>query len=99
MNERVGCSWLSEDPDTAHARHESPKSAIWHDSHGDDMSNCDSWLCVCGQTDSRGGTWETSDERGHPKEPTATWNGHVTCTTCGRIYNREGIAISGPDNS
>jgi len=97
--ERVGCSWLSEDPDTTQARRESPDSAAWHDQHGDDFSKCDSWLCVCGKTDSRGGSWETTDNRGFVREPTAGWNGHVKCTTCGRVYNREGIAIHSPGNS
>jgi hypothetical protein len=96
MIERAACSWLSEHPDTAQARRESRDTATWHDSHGDDLSKCDSWLCVCGHTDSRGGSWETTDEKGHRREPTAGWNGHIKCTNCGRVYNRDGIVISSP---
>lgn len=96
MIERAACSWLSEDADTAQARRESPDTASWHDSHGDSLSSCDSWLCVCGHTDSRGGSWDTTDARGLVSEPTASWEGHVKCTNCGRIYNRDGIAISSP---
>jgi hypothetical protein len=99
MIESAVCSWLSEDADTAQARRESPDSALYHDAHGDDLTKCDSWLCVCSRSDSRGGSWETTDERGNPREPTAGWNGYVTCTNCGRIYNRDGLAIKGPDNS
>src|SRR5438552_1463839 len=94
--ERAACTWQSEDADTAQARRESPDSAAWHDSHGDDLSRCDSWLCVCGKTDSRGGSWQTSDARGMPMEPTARWSGHVTCLACGRVYSREGVAINSP---
>ena len=96
MIERAACSRLSEDLDTAQARRESPDIATWHDSHGDDLSTCDSWLRVCGNTDSRGGSWETTDERGFGREPTAIWEGHVKCTNCGRIYNRDGIVVNSP---
>lgn len=97
MIERVACSWQSEDADTAMARRESPDSALFHDnSHGDDLSKCDAWLCVCQSTDSRGGSWETTDELGRLREPTAGWNGHVKCTNCGRIYSRYGESVSSP---
>lgn len=92
MIERAGCSWQSEDADTAMARRESPDSALFHD----DLSKCDAWLCVCQTTDSRGGSWETTDELGILREPTAGWRGHVKCTICGRIYNRDGMSVSSP---
>lgn len=85
MTERVGCSWLREDRDTSRARRDYPDSAAWHDSHGDDFSKCDSWLCVCGRTDSRGGSWEYDEK-----------SGNVTCTECGRVYDRTGLAIGRP---
>jgi hypothetical protein len=56
--ERAACSWMTEDVRTERARREFTESAVFHDAHGDDLSKCDSWLCVCGRTDSRGGSWE-----------------------------------------
>jgi hypothetical protein len=97
MQERVGCSWLSEDRATSRARAEAGDSAAWHDAHGDDFSRCDSWLCVCGHSDSRGGTWQTSDAAGKPVEPTGSWAGHIACLACGRVYTRDGVAVRSPN--
>jgi len=52
--------------------------------------------CVCGKTDPHGGSWETTDRAGNPVEPTSAWLGYVRCTECGRIYDAEGVAVSGP---
>jgi hypothetical protein len=62
MIEHAGCSWRSEDRKTAAARERFAESAAFHNAHGDDLSECDSWLCVCGKTDSRGGTWENVED-------------------------------------
>lgn len=95
MIERVACSWRNENGPTSAAREKFADSAAFHDAHGDDMTECDSWLCVCGRSDSRG-SWETCDKAGKPTEPTSGWAGHLRCTSCGRVYDREGLAISGP---
>jgi len=92
--EHVGCSWLSENRATSIARDNFASSASSHDAHGDDFTTCDSWLCVCGATDSRGGSWETCDTAGRPIEPVRGWLGHLRCATCGRVYDREGYAVS-----
>lgn len=92
MIERAACSWMTEDRRTERARREFGDSAAFHNAHGDDLSKCDSWLCVCGQTDSRGGSWEdlaVAAPRGRAKS-------HLRCTECGRIYDDEGVVISGP---
>src|SRR5687767_10578033 len=73
FRERAGCSWFSEA--IGDARSQFPADAAYHDKHGDDLTKCDSWLCVCGHTDSRGGSWETCDETGAPMEPTNDWPG------------------------
>jgi hypothetical protein len=99
MVERVGCSWLSEDRATSHSRAGAPDSAQWHDAHGEDFTRCDAWLCVCGRTDPRGGTWQTSDIAGKPVEPTGQWAGHMTCLECGRVYDRSGLAVSSSDEA
>jgi hypothetical protein len=93
--EHVGCSWRSESRETSAARHDFASSAEWHDAHGEDFTKCDSWLCVCGVTDSRGGSWVTCDVDGRAIEPDASWLGHQKCISCGRVYNREGYALSG----
>lgn len=97
MIERAACSWRSEDRRTAVARGEFADSAAFHDAHGDDLTKCDSWLCVCGKTGPHG-SWETTDRAGNPTEPSAEWMGYVKCTECGRVYDDEGVAISGPGN-
>src|SRR5688500_18804384 len=91
FRERAGCSWFSEA--NGHAREQDPASARHHDRHLDDLAACDSWLCVCGGTDSRGGSWETCDETGRPMEPTVEWPGNLLCTACGRIYARNGDVL------
>ena len=96
MRERVGCSWLSEDRATSRARAEAQASAAWHDMHGDDFSRCDSWVCVCGRTDTRGGSWQTCDVGGKAMEPTESWRGHMACLACGRVFARNGLAVRGP---
>lgn len=98
MVERAGCDWQSEDGRTAAARHEFANSAAFHDAHGDDLTRCDSWLCVCGRTDPHG-SWATTDRAGKPVEPTtADWLGYIKCTECGRVYDREGVAVRGPES-
>ncbi len=98
--ERVGCSWQNEDRRTSAARRDFADSAAFHDAHGDDLSKCDAWVCVCGKTDPHGGSWETTNRAGRPVEPTtADWLGYVKCTECGRVFDREGMAISGPGPS
>src|SRR5438067_187718 len=94
--ERVGCSWLSEDRATSMARDDFASSAAWHDGHGDDLAKCDSWLCVCGGTDRRGGTWETCDVTGLLTEPVSSWLWHQRCSRCGRVYDSAGYAVRGP---
>ena len=94
--EHVGCSWRSESRETSVSRRDFASSAAWHDAHGEDFTKCDSWLCVRGATDSRGGSWETSDAAGRVVEPDTSWLGHQKCSSCGRVYDREGIAIRGP---
>jgi len=69
---------------------------MFHDAHGDDLSLRDAWLCVCGKTDTHGGSWETTNRAGAPIGPTtADWLGYVRCTECGRVYDREGMASVG----
>lgn len=97
MTERVGCSWLSEDARTAGARRRFADATAFHDAHGDDLSKCDAWLCVCGKTDPHG-SWETTDDAGNPVEPTREWRGHQRCTACGRVYDRTGYAVSRPES-
>jgi hypothetical protein len=99
MQERVGCSWLNEDRATSRARTEARDSATRHDAHGEDFSRCDSWLCVCGRTDSRGGTWQSSDAAGNAVEPSNSWLGHMSCLECGRVYTREGLVVRRPDTA
>lgn len=98
MIERVGCSWFSEDRQTTIARHQSPRSAAYHDERGDDLTKCDAWVCVCGMTDTRGGSWETTNRAGVPVEPTPSeWLGYMKCTSCGRLYDESGLAVTGPE--
>jgi hypothetical protein len=92
--EHVGCSWRSESRETLAARRNFASSAAWHDAHGDDFTKCDAWLCVCGATDSRGGSWETTDAAGNTVQPNASWGGYQKCTSCGRAYDRDGRALS-----
>ena len=77
-----------------HARQRFPDSALHHDEHGDDLTRCDAWLCVCGQTDDHGGSWETCNEAGTPMEPTEDWPGTMLCTECGRVYARNGYVLT-----
>lgn len=96
MVERAACSWRSEDRRTATARGKFADSAAFHDAHGDDLTKCDSWLCVCGKTDPHG-SWETTNRAGVEVEPTAAdWLGYVKCSECGRVYDREGMVVGGP---
>ena len=97
MIERVACSWHNEDGPTSAAREKFADSAAFHDAHGDDMTECDSWLCVCGRTDSHG-SWEASDKVGKQMEPTGAWAGHLRCTSCWRVYDREGYLVSNPES-
>ncbi|HZP97050.1 MAG TPA: hypothetical protein VFC31_12010 [Candidatus Limnocylindria bacterium] len=95
MIERAACSWMTEDRKTERARREFADSAAFHDAHGDDLSKCDSWICVCGRTDSRGGSWEQLEvaaPRGGAKV-------NLRCNECGRIYDDEGVVIGGPDGT
>src|SRR5438067_8620577 len=92
IRERAGCSWQSERAHDDRQRY--PNAAAQHDLHRDDLSQCDSWLCVCGRTDARGGTWETTDEQGRAAEPLAGWAGHVSCTECRRVYDPAGFVVS-----
>lgn len=98
MIERAACSWRSEDRRTAVARREFADSAAFHDAHGDDLTKCDSWLCVCGKTDPHG-SWETTDRLGHAIEPTSEWVGYVRCTSCGRVYEQDGAVVNRPGAS
>jgi hypothetical protein len=99
VTERVGCSWQSEDRRTSVARRNFSESAAFHDAHGDDLSKCDASVCVCGKTDPHGGSWETTNRAGELVEPTeAKWIGYMTCTACGRVYDREGVAVRGPES-
>lgn len=91
----VGCSWRSESRETAIARDKFASGAAWHDAHGEDFTKCDAWLCVCGATDARGGSWETCDVAGRAIEPAEGWLGHVKCTRCGRVYDHKGYAAKG----
>lgn len=93
MIERAACSWLSEDHKTFVARGSYADSAAFHDAHGDDLTKCDSWVCVCGKTDSRGGSWETIETG----QRTPAASAQVRCNECGRIYDDEGIALKGPE--
>jgi hypothetical protein len=94
--ERVGCSWQREDRPTSTARRDFADSAAFHDAHGDDLSKCDSWVCVCGRTDSRGGSWEqlevATPVRGGARV-------QLRCTECGRVYDDEGVAVTGRGGS
>lgn len=98
MIQRVGCSWQSEGRPTSTARRSFADSAAFHDAHGDDLSKCDAWVCVCGKTDPHGGSWESCDESGREMEPTTDWGGYQKCTACGRVYNREGMVVPGPES-
>lgn len=99
MIERVGCSWQSEDCRTSVARRNFADSAQFHDAHGDDLSKCDAWICVCGKTDPHGGSWETTNRAGVALEPTtAEWLGYVKCAACGRVYDHEGVAVRGSES-
>lgn len=93
MIERAACSWMTEDRRTERARREFTDSAAFHNAHGDDLSRCDSWLCVCGRTDSRGGSWEQLEVpilvRGGAKA-------QLRCNECGRVYDEEGVVVRGP---
>src|SRR5438309_10641518 len=92
--ERAGCSWEErEDRRTSIARRDFADSAAFHDAHGDDLSKCDSWICVCGKTDSRGGSWETIETG--PRTPAASTQ--LRCNQCGRVYDDEGIALRAPE--
>jgi hypothetical protein len=93
--EHAGCSWRSEDRKTSVARERFVESAAFHDAHGDDLTKCGSWLCVCGDSDTRG-SWETTDRQGKPVEPTAEWLGFLKCVSCGRVYDNGGVVVSGP---
>jgi hypothetical protein len=95
--ERVACGWHSEDRRTSIARRNFADSAAFHDTHGDDLSRCDAWICVCGKTDPHG-SWETTDRTGNPMEPTSEWLGYVKCTECGRVYDRDGVAVHGSES-
>lgn len=97
MIERVGCCWQNEDRRTSVARCNFADSAALHDAHGDDLSKCDAWICVCGKTDPHG-SWETCDEEGGEVEPSVEWSGHQKCTACGRVYDRDGVAVRGPED-
>lgn len=92
IRERVGCGWQSEA--SGSARHAFSESADHHDGHGDDLTQCDSWLCVCGQTDSRGGSWETCDAVGVQMEPNHDWPGNLLCSECRRVYARDGYVLT-----
>jgi hypothetical protein len=94
--EHVGCSWRSESREAFAGREDFAFSAAWHDAHGEEFTKCGSWLCVCGATDSRGGSWETCDSAGRVIEPAADWLGHVKCSRCGRVYDHEGLVIGRP---
>src|SRR5688500_10743429 len=93
MIERVGCSWRSESQSTFLARERSPSTARWHDTHEEDLRKCDAWLCVCGETDPRGGPCEPADPEGRVMEPADGWSGHILCTSCGRLYDRDGLRV------
>ncbi|MGH2378292.1 MAG: hypothetical protein ACRDGT_07420 [Candidatus Limnocylindria bacterium] len=91
----VGRARTSEPPPLAIA---SLTPAAFHDGHGDDLSRCDAWVYACGKTDPHGGSWETTNRAGQPVEPTtAEWIGYVTCTACGRVFDRDGLAVRGPE--
>src|SRR5438309_3261918 len=93
--ERAGCSWEErEDRRTSIARRDFADSAAFHDAHGNDLSKCDSWVCVCGHTDSRGGSWEQLEV---PAPVRGRGRILVRCTECGRAYDDEGVAVSGRD--
>jgi hypothetical protein len=79
MIERAACSWMTEDGRTERARREFANSAAFHDAHGDDLTKCDAWVCVCGKTDSRGGSWETI-ETGQRTPAAGT---QLRCNECG----------------
>ena len=92
FQERAGCSWFSEA--LGDARVTFPDAARFHDAHGDDLTRCDSWICVCGVADIRGGGWTACNTDGIPVEPVRGWSGSVMCLTCGRIHDRWGFVIS-----
>jgi len=95
--ERVGCSWQSEDWRTSVARRNYADSAQFHHAHGDDLSKCDA-LDLRLREDRPARRFLGDDESsGTQVEPTTSdWLGYVKCNECGRVYDHEGMAISGP---
>jgi hypothetical protein len=74
----ITCDWSRA---TLEARAKFPDATAYHDAHGADLSDCDSWLCECGNRPDLDG-FDTVD--GAPEL-------RYRCARCARVYTAGGV--------
>jgi hypothetical protein len=91
FKKRVHCDWL---PVAEENREAFPDSIKFHEAHGDDLSECDAWVCDCGNGTGGHGFYP-SNELGEEVEPDENWafSWLSCCAECLTLYNRSGVEV------
>jgi hypothetical protein len=82
--EKVTCDWATA---TDADKKQFPDFAAYHQKHGDNMADCDAWVCPCGNSTDTGG-FRPCDANGNEVEPPDSDSTDVlrfACNDCGRI--------------
>jgi len=91
LRKEVHCDWL---PVAEGNREAFPDSIKFHEAHGDDLSECDAWVCDCGNGTGGHGFYPCN-ELGEEVEPDENWASCwlSCCAECLTLYNRSGVEV------
>lgn len=87
----VSCSWENVSAETAERF---PMSVTFHKSHGSDLSECDAWLCRCGNSADREGFHPVHADGSADDAPVDEFT-LVRCDRCGTVLRADGSAVPG----
>jgi len=87
---KVRCSWNTKNGEEREKLILGfPESVKFHDAHGTNLAECDSWKCDCGNTPHSEG-FHPCDRSGASMEPEPGWPGLYRCDRCDTIYGMGG---------
>jgi hypothetical protein len=92
----VTCDWRTA---TDEERAKFPETAAFHDRHGDNLSECDAWVCQCGNDPNLEGfdaqPCLCGDDQAHECVTAAggRFEPRWSCARCGRLYESSGVEI------